>query len=73
MVKDNKYSPDKIRVEMTDGKRYFSLLSAVCVFYQNPPSLKGRLKSVEWLNSSSGWGGGGRKKKFSSFSLRALS
>ena len=23
MVKDNKYSYDKMRVEMTDGKRYF--------------------------------------------------
>lgn len=44
MVKDNKYSHDKMRVEMTDGTRYFFFpplfLNAMCVFYQIPPSLK---------------------------------
>lgn len=32
----------------------FFLLNAMCVFYQNPPSLKGWLKKVKWFNSGSG-------------------
>ena len=44
MVKDNKYSHDKMRVEMTDGTRYFFFpplfLNAMCVFYQTSSSLK---------------------------------
>lgn len=54
MVKNNKYSYDKMRVEMTDGKRYFFLLlNAMCVFYQIPHSLKGRPKKVKRFNSGS--------------------
>jgi len=36
MVKDNKYCYDKMRVEMTDGKRFFFVLlfKAMCVFYR---------------------------------------
>lgn len=38
MVKGNKYCHDKSRVELTDGKSLFLLLSAACLL-SNPPSL----------------------------------
>lgn len=71
MVKDNKYCYDKMRVGMTDGKRGFFCLNAMCVFYQIPHSLKGCMKKVKRLNSGSERKK--RKKKFSSCSHRALS
>lgn len=47
MVKNNKYSYDKMRVEMTDGKSLFFLLKAMCLFCQIPHSLKGQVKKVK--------------------------
>lgn len=58
MVKDNKYSPDKIRVEMTDGKRYFFPPQCHVCLLSKPSFFEG--VTEEWLNSSSG-GAEGRK------------
>lgn len=41
MVKEHKYSYDKMRVEMTDGKRYFFSFSMPCVSSIKPLLQKG--------------------------------
>lgn len=76
MVKDNKYSHDKMRVEMTDGTRYFFFptlfLNAMCVFYQIPPSLK-RVTGESKRGSIVAQGGKKEEKSLAPFSHRALS